>query len=395
MHQTIPFGSPSFELELDDARLVQPRETPAANLVDPLAGLAEALEHPFQYPALRQALTPDDRVVIVVDETLPHVGLLLGPILDHITAAGVEPQAITLLCPASSSDQAWRQELPAIHRRTTIQVHDPADSRGLCYLATSEEGQRIYMNRTLVESDQIVVLSGRRYDPLRIYAGGETLLYPAFADAETLTNLPVKIRKLPKENFAGSKKAHEITWLLGAPFFVQVIEGTGDGVAIIVTGSPESLAEGRRQQDARWRLSVPASVDLVIATLPGRSTFADLATAASRAARIVKTNGAVVLLAEAAPDPGGVGDFLRECDDPEEAMRQLGRQPSHDMIPAWLWAAAAVQSRLYVHSPMEADAVERLFATPLDDLPQIQRLADRAESLLILPDAHKTLPVLE
>lgn len=396
MRHTVSIGSTPFVLEIAEERFVPVQQSSAPNLADPLSRIAEALEQPFEYPALRQALTPDDQVVVVVDESLPHVGRLLGPVLDHLTAAGVEPQAITLLCPASRSDQAWRQELPAIHRRTTIQVHDPADTRGLCYLATTEEGQRVYLNRTLVEADHIVVLSGRRYDPTLGYAGGEALLYPAFADAETLENQVVKVRSLP---FKGTpeilKIAREITWLLGAPFFIQVIEGAGEGVAAVVTGAPTSLEEGIRRQDDRWRVKVPRSADLIIATLPGRTTFEDLATAASRAARVVRTNGAVVLLVDSALQPGAVGDFLRKCDDPEEAMRKLGRQPARELLSAWLWAGAAVQARLYLHSPMDADEVERLFATPLDDLAQVQRLADRATQVMLLPDAHKTLPILD
>jgi nickel-dependent lactate racemase len=399
MRHTVAFGQRQLDLDIPEDRLVRAASQPAPDLADPLAALAEALEHPFHFPSLRQALTPDDHIAVVVDESLPHPGRLVGPILEHITAAGVEQQSISLLCPTGSPDPAWRQELPAIFRRIAVQVHDPASERGLCYLATTKEGHRLYLNRTLVDADQLVVLSGRRYDPFLGYAGAEAALYPAFGDEEAQHH-KTKVRPLPpaEEPVPAVKVAREVAWLLGAPFFVQVIEGSGEGVAAIVAGTHEASAEGRRQQDLRWKHAIPRLVDLVIVTLggePGRLTFADLATALSRAARVVASHGAIVLLTEASPDPGPAGEFLRECDDSEEAMRKLGRQPAPELLPAWHWAGAAAQARVYLHSPMEEDAVERLFATPLDDPGQVQRLVDRAGSVLLLPDAHKALPVLE
>jgi nickel-dependent lactate racemase len=399
MRLPVPFGQQTFDLDVPDDRLVRAKQEPAANVPDPLTALAHALEHPYNFPPLRQALTPDDHITIVVDAALPGVGHLLGPILEHITAAGVEQQAITVLCPAGPADPAWRQDLPALFRRVTVQVHDPVSTKGLCYLATTKEGQRLYLNRTLVESDQLVVLSGRRYDPLLGYAGAESALYPAFGDEEAQRQT-VKVRPLPpaEDPVPAVKVAREVAWLLGAPFFVQVIEGSGDGVASIVTGTHEASAEGRHQQDARWKQPIPRLADLVVATLPGdptRHTFADLATAVSRAARVVSAHGAIALLAETSPDLGPAGEFLRDCEDAEDAVRQLGRHPSPELLPAWNWVGAASQARIYIHGMADEETVERLFATSLDDLGQIQRLADRAANVLVLPDAHKALPVLE
>lgn len=382
-----------MQLTVPEAKLVRARHTAAPDLPDPLAALAHALEHPFHYPPLRQALTPDDRITVVIDDALPGFARLLGPILEHIAGAGVEPQAITLLCPPDA-DTSWRLELPALFRRVTIEVHDPANAKGLCYLATTKEGQRLYLNRTLVEADQLVVLSGRRYDARLGYAGAETTIYPTFGDEESRRQTP-KVRALPPgaEPPPLVATAREVAWLLGAPFFVQVIEGAGTGVAGYVTGTHEATAEGRRQQDARWLLPVPGAVNLVVATTG--TTFLDLATAAARAARVVGTQGAVVIHMETAPDLGKVGEFLRECEDAEDALRRLGRQPTADQLAAWLWVTAAIQARLYLLGPLDEDAVERLFATQLDDAAQVGRLSDRAARVLLLPDAHKALPVLE
>lgn len=399
MTATVPFGRRDVALAVPaEKRLATP---PApADLADPAAALAAALEEPFHFPPLRQALTPDDRVAVVVDAALPGVGALLGPVLDHVTAAGVEPQAVTLVSAGPDEEPPWRRDLPAIYRRVAVVAHDPANAKGLCYLATTKDGRRVYLDRAVVEADQVVVVSGRRYDPVLGYAGAEAALYPALGDREALDHPAAKLRPLPPGDDLPPplRAAREVAWLLGAPFFVQAIEGSGDGVASFVTGTVEASDEGRRRQDARWKIALPRPADLVVATLPGdpaTKSFADHATAVSRAARAVGPRGAVVLLTESPLDAGSAGDFLAKCDDPDEALRKLGRQPESDLLAAWLWAGAAQHARVYLHSPLEDDAVERLFATPLDDLGQVQRLVDRAASVLVLADAQKALPVVE
>src|SRR6516225_5238947 len=91
-------GLDRLEFEVAEDKLIPGPQPPPA-LPDPAAAVRAALESPFGFPPLRRALTPDDHVTIVVDEELPHLAGLLTPILDHVTAAGVTPEAITLLCP--------------------------------------------------------------------------------------------------------------------------------------------------------------------------------------------------------------------------------------------------------------------------------------------------------
>ena len=124
---------------------------------------------------------------------------LLVPLLEHIQSAGVSPQAMTLLC-QSSSRQTWIDDLPDAFEDVRIEVHDPTDRNRLAYLAASHKGKRLYLNRTLVNADQIVVLSGRGYDPILGYSGAEGALYPALSDRETRSEMSQRIHLgLPTE----------------------------------------------------------------------------------------------------------------------------------------------------------------------------------------------------
>src|SRR5205823_854441 len=134
---------------------------------------------------LRRALTPDDHVTIVVDEHLPRLPELVTAILEHVTAAGVAPAAVTLLCPPTDNKQPWIEDLPDAFQDVRLEVHDPADHTRRAYLATTKAGRRVYLNRSAVDADQLVVLTGPHFDPVLGYAGAEGATYPALSDVET------------------------------------------------------------------------------------------------------------------------------------------------------------------------------------------------------------------
>src|SRR6266508_2758047 len=115
MHLGILRGRERLELEVRADRLVAAhRVPPAPPLADPTAAVRDALEKPLGYPALRRALTPDDHVVVVVEESLPHFAELLAPILEHVAGAGVTPATVTVVRPYALGEPVWRGRLPGV-----------------------------------------------------------------------------------------------------------------------------------------------------------------------------------------------------------------------------------------------------------------------------------------
>jgi len=399
MHLAIDYGRAQLQLDVPDARLATlSRPAPVAPVSDPAAAVRQALEHPFDFPALRRALTPDDHVAIVVDEHLPRLAELLTPILEHIAAARVTPEAITLLCPPPSGTQDWVNDLPDEFQDVRIEVHDPTDRRKLSYLATTKHGRRLYLNRTAVDADQLVVLTKRSYDPLLGYAGAEGAIYPALSDTATRQEAASKMSLAPPGGTAWPlrQEAAEVAWLLGAPFLVQVIEGAGEEIAHVVGGSLGSSTEGQRLLDARWRATVAGPVGTVVAGVsgdPARHGFTDLAQALASAARVVRDNGRIILLTEATPQLGAAAELLRQAETPAQALEWLRQQKPADMAAACQWASAAQKAHIYLLSGLDDETAEELFTTPLDHAGQTQRLLAADGAFLFLADAHKALAV--
>ncbi len=238
------------------------------------------------------------------------------------------------------------------------------------------------------------------YDPLLGYSGAEGSLYPAFSDQQTRQETSQRVHLgLPDEKPCPVRReAMETAWLLGAPFFVQVIEAAGDGLAHVVAGSTAASREGQRVLDVCWRQCVPRAADLVIAALsgdPARHTFAALAAAFACAARVVQPGGRIVLLTQASPTLGAEANQLRAADDPRTVLHQLRGKHTLELVPVLQWAAAASHANINLLCGLPDEAVEELFATPLHQAREVQRLLDAGGSCLFLPDAHKMLAVVE
>ncbi len=387
MQIVMEYGRERLELRVADANLAAAFVPPPPALADPRAAMRAALDTPIDFPPLRQALTPDDRVVVVVDEEVPELATLLTVLLEQLDAAGVGPGSVTLLVPASTTQQPWLNDLPEAFGEVRLEVHDADDRKKLSYLATTTTGRRLYLNRTLVDADQVVILAGRRFDAAGRSVGSNSSLLPTLCDAATRAGPPLSETEMA-----------EGTWLLGTPFVVEAVAGPGDTLAHLVGGSQAVPAEGRRFLDRAWRHVVPRLADVVVATLSGdptQHTFADFAAAAANAARVTRSGGRVVLLSEARPDLDPGTEVLRNAAEADDAAAHLRRLARPEQAASLRWAEAAAQAHLYLRSGLADEVVEELFATPLTEARQAQRLVDAGSSVLLLPDAHKTLALLD
>ncbi len=399
MRVGIDYGLEHVDLEVDESRLIGLERPPTAPpLPDPVEAVRVALEAPFHWPSLRRALTPDDHVAIVLDEQIPGLTQLLPALFDHLLAAHIALSAVTVVCPPGAR-QGWIQDLPDEFADVHVEEHDPTERKRLAYLATTRHGRRVYLNRTVVDADQIVVFTRRTYDPVTGYGGAEAALYPALSDEATRNELYSRpsLEAPGAVPWPAQQEAQEVAWLLGAPFLLQVIEGRGGGISHVLGGSLDSSAEGQRLLDATWRLHVDRPADVVIVGLsgaPAQQTLTTVARALGTAARVVQPGGKIVLLTEATPDHNPIGELLRRAESPREVLAHLQRAKTPDLAAALPWASAAQHAHIYLLSRLDDDTAEEMFVTPLQHARQVQKLLTDG-SCLLLPDADKALATVK
>jgi len=166
----------------------------------------------------------------------------------------------------------------------------------------------------------------------------------------------------------------------------------------VLAGSLQSSAEGQRLLDTSWHVEVDKPADVVIATItgePSRHHAVDLAQAFLSASRVVVPGGKIVLLCEADPELGPSAGILRSHDDANYALQRLMKEKPADLPMGFMWVSAAQQAKLYLLSELDEEAVEEMFATPLQDASQVKKLIPPGTSFLVLPDAHKTMAVVK
>lgn len=392
---TIRFAEEELTLSLPDGVLRRPvGGMPVQPLPDVRAAAAAALAEPLEFPSLYRALTPDDHIAIVVREELAGVAGLLDAVMEQLERAGVSRAAVTLVVPPRAFPQGsdWRGP----HADLALEVHEPATASRLAYLASTKAGRRIYLNRTVVDADQVVFISRVGFDPLFGYSGGLTELFPLLSDQATRHEFfqrPSQMRS-GQAHGPAEAEAEEVGWLLGLPLFIQALETCQDQLSHVVAGTAAPVrARTCALLDRQARFSA-GNADLVIATLTGtglRQTLGDVAAALETASRVVRPGGRIVVLSRARPELSAGFEMLRAAPTPERGLSQARQADTPDAVSVWQWLCALQHAKVTLLSGLTAEVAEELFVTPMDDPGQLAKLVQAAETVLLIPDAHRCL----
>ena len=226
--------------------------------------LEDALEHPLDFPALRQMMVPGDRVAIALDGSLTGVEPLLFALKKSFDEAGVSTQDVTVVVTPASHPELV-QDLP---EGMTLVFHDPSNREGLAYLAATKDGRRIYLNRHLTDADVVIPVARAGFDPVVGYRGPWSVLFPGLSQEATRVSYRERLAEDPPPRLTPPcrlEEPFEVSWLLGTQFYLALVPGVPSPARIIA-----GLAESVRDQAIRavndsWIFQVPDRAECVIA----------------------------------------------------------------------------------------------------------------------------------
>jgi hypothetical protein len=400
MHIAVDFQDESQEFDV-----------PAENLVGHWRGpsgiggsgqdeaIKSAVEHPADYPPLRQMVVPGDRVVIAVDPTIPDWRQVVLQLTAPLAESGIEPGSVTLLS-LPPGPEPVEGTLPA---GAGLVVHDPSDRGQIAYLATTKQGRRIYLNRLLADADLVIPVGRLRYDPILGHAGPWSVLFPGMSDSETIESFRRGWRgedegPRPARARAGFEEVFEVSWLLGTPFHVGLVPGVS-GFVEVVAGRDTSVRElGIAALDRSWTFHTDSRAELVVVGIGGpgiAATFETLVDGLATASRLVQHGGKIIALSRAS---GAIGPALRRLIDAGDRERGgaalRGHEADADFLVASRLARVLAWADVFLLSNLDRELAEDLSLFPLEQPDQARRLVAGSGSCSFVSHGELTRAVV-
>ena len=313
--------------------------------------MTAALDEPLDYPPLCKTATPGDRVVLAIGTEFPSPPKSPRPLSDHSWRRAWPPTA----SPSSAPGRTWKAASSSpcrllektIGQRIVTVTHDPRDRAGMAYLAATDAGAPIMLNRLLTDADVVLPIGCMHGEKTTGYFGIHTAVFPTFSDHETLA----RFRRLDALGINGPCKGdlkgevENVAWLLGVNFTIQLVPAAGDRVLHVVAGRSEAVHRRSRElYDAAWSCLVARRASLVVAAIEGSSvqqTWENLGRTLETAGTLVEDGGAIAVCCDLAAAPGPGVQRLAGARSREKALRHIRKDRPADALPAAQLAQAA------------------------------------------------------
>jgi nickel-dependent lactate racemase len=372
----------------DDASVIVPNELPG--LSDEGAGVADALEHPHDGPALRRYLGPDGQVVIVFpDLTRPMPNrTVLPPLLAYLERHGVPDDHITLLCATGTHRQATPAEMAEligayVVARYKIVDHD---SDGDDHIEVGQvDGVPILLQRDYVEADIRIITGFVEPHFFAGFSGGPKAVCPGVAATRTILEAhhPRRIADAnatfvtrignPVHDFV-----REAVALCPPHFSIDVTINQKRQVTAVFAG-PLTVTHNAACAfaEASAVQQVDAPFDVVVSTNGGYPLDRNLYQAVkgmAAAERIVRDGGIIVMAAacmDGVPDDGAFARMLAAATSSEDLVHS-DDGPELDRWQAQVMGRVLQRAQVWLYSEGLSDEVtQNALLRPVADLSSV------------------------
>lgn len=386
---TLHYGrDQTFDCEINNQVLSRHHCGPET-VTETAACIQEAIEEPIDFPRIDQAVVPGDRIAIVVDPETPCWPEIVKTLRNVLIQAGIESDFIHVALNREVDQQDFPENLSPESVGTIISHRDVVKSQQV-YLASTAEGERIYLPQEIGEADFIISVGQFGFDEQWGYRGTHSVVYPAFAPPKEQEKFRgVHQQELTPDTSRGPRQTiDEIGWLLGLQYTVQVIPSASGQLGHIISGACDSVyREAIQLLNQNWKVQKSNRSETVVISLPNEPGC-DLWNAITRTCRsaksLVETDGRVMLLTDLKELPRELIDPLTMCGDLNDAMQMLNSLNTPQANALYAIADLAQNARLYLLSELDQDIVENLFCIPLANPEEMQNAIQGGESYAIL-----------
>lgn len=406
MASVLRYGPDSaVELEFSEGVLLAECGQPPESTRTPSVVVAEALANPLDYPPLQQSMVVGDRVVVALESGVPQASEVVGTVVRTLISSGIAPDGITVLrtqtdAEAGIGDPApWLD--PEVREQITLITHNPTDRQAMAYLAATESGEPIILNRVLTDADIVLPVGCIQARPAGSFRNVSSYVFPSFSDQRTL----LRFRAVESRTAQAAQRkqlaeeVRHVGWLLGLTFTIQIVPGPGDRILHALAGETTAVQRRARElYEAAWRCSVPRRARLVVAGIEGgdaQQTWHNVGRAAAAAGALVEDGGAIAICCDVASEPGPAVQRLAAAPSREEALRQIRKEHPADALTAAQLAHVLRRAKVYLLSRVNETVLEDLEIAPITESEDLVRLTKRFDSCILLANAPRTMATAE
>lgn len=362
--------------------------------------LGSALEEPIDHPKLTESIFPGDSVAILVQNGLPSAREMLESLLKILERSRIETENILVVLPAKMMRQFDLVELSPADAKTgtpqiwrmqndergesalRFEIHDADDENSASYLAANEQGNPVYVNRSLCDSDVVLPLSC-----ISPSNKESDCLYPEFSTDETRARFRKKQDTL-QQRIAEAELANDS---LGLFFSIEMVCRPGEIIDHIVCGSRTQTRRVVSDRLSRlWQMEPQSDCDVVVTTVEsvGEHASWENIVRAVRTAAVMVVDGPIVVWSQLSGKPSK--EVKAACSAQFE-----GSVP--DSLPANLqhFASILCDRPVYLKSQLSQNFIEGLGLGHIESIESAQRILGAFSQPFLIRDGHLRVPETE
>ena len=343
-----------------------------------------ALSDPDDFPPMRRAVVPGDRVALAVDPNLPHLPAIVSAVVKHFDSSDLAGMDVVLWSEATPATAAAIAEiLPAASQ---VVIHNGTDRSELAYLAADDAADAIYVHRILVDADVVVPIVRSLQDDGQ---PDPTSIYPHLVDHAT--------RQRTQTDGMLDPAAARTGWTLGV--MGRLVIATDDAGQIVDAKIDPMSATRPSHPDAATLATTSGeeiagadddTADLVIVTLgapPRQQRWVSIERAVDRATRHLVAGGSIVVWSDMSDLDASIVDGEAESDaqSPTADFPEIDFDgDARDRLTTVLG-----DHTIYLRSELDEELVESAGFAAIQTAAQVQRLIDQADRTLVIRAADQ------
>ncbi|ADL12720.1 nickel-dependent lactate racemase [Acetohalobium arabaticum] len=408
------------ELNFDQSRLTKSRvllPNEQRGVADPLKAVKDSLQNPINSLSIAELVNeelPDKVVIIVNDVSRPTpYEYLLPPLLEELHKVGIEQENITFVIATGIHEPNTKEQNLSIFGEKLLDEykfisHNPDEN--LVDLGKLSSGNRLYLNREVVEADLLITLgvilphyfagfSGGRKSILPGVAGRESIEYNHSHMVDLIGNLPpIEENQISQEMLEAARKA-------GVDFILNVVTNSNKEIVEVVAGNyKQAWQQGVNTSSEMYHVSLEEKADAAIVSAGGYPkdiNFYQAQKALDNADYATKEGGTIILAAECREGLGEniFTDWLSSSTEPKDNLHRIKDKFVLGGHKAFAISKVAMKKDIILISDFDRETTEQLFAKKASSISEaldyVEEKHGQDYTSVIMPQGGLAVPVVD